>query len=180
MDVRDSSDDESGSSSGDDGPEVSDVLMLLVAVAAVHRQRRRRAKVMALASGASMILDDESEDSDDEGRGRKGPRTVYSRPPYEESAWAKMLRDLEAAESPSRARDVIVFRRRFRVPYQFFKQLVELVKEREWFPSRTRDVAGRACIPVELKVRLLNLQDDFHRLCEAGCVFSTLFWTTLQ
>ena len=46
------------------------------------------------------------------------------------------------------------FRRRFRLPYPVFQHLVGLVKERGWFPSPSRDVAGRNCVPVELKVSL--------------------------
>ena len=34
----------------------------------------------------------------------------------------------------------------------FFLELVKLAKEKEWFPTAERDVAGRPCIPVELKV----------------------------
>ena len=44
------------------------------------------------------------------------------------------------------------FRGDFRVPYPFFKKLVELVKERDWFPTAATDAVGRPCIPVELKV----------------------------
>ena len=30
--------------------------------------------------------------------------------------------------------------------------LVEVVKERDWFPTAATDAVGRPCIPVELKV----------------------------
>ena len=38
----------------------------------------------------------------------------------------------------------------FRVPYEFFLSLVETVKP--VFTSATHDVAGRECVPLELKV----------------------------
>ena len=44
------------------------------------------------------------------------------------------------------------FRGSFRVPYPFFVELVELVKQRDWFPTGQEDAVGRPCIPVELKV----------------------------
>ena len=40
----------------------------------------------------------------------------------------------------------------FRVPYEMFRGIVEAVAPA--FPSATHDVAGRECIPLELKVRL--------------------------
>ena len=48
--------------------------------------------------------------------------------------------------------EAVSFRRRFRIPYPFFVKLVEDVRGQEWFPSPPRDVAGRVCIPLELKV----------------------------
>ena len=44
------------------------------------------------------------------------------------------------------------FRRHFRIPYEFFLELVQLAKYRKWFSLAARDVAGRQCIPVALKV----------------------------
>ncbi|CAM9585631.1 unnamed protein product [Ascophyllum nodosum] len=45
------------------------------------------------------------------------------------------------------------FRRHFRIPYEFFLELVKLAKDRKWFSLAARDVAGRQYIelPVELK-----------------------------
>ena len=42
------------------------------------------------------------------------------------------------------------FRRRFRIPYEFF-ELVQLAKHRKWFLLAARDVTGRQCLPVVLK-----------------------------
>ena len=81
----------------------------------------------------------------------KQMRQVDPRPNCDASAWMIMLRDVEYLENPS-TKEATLFRRRFRVPYQFFEHLLSVVKEERWFPTRKRDVAGRPCIPVELKV----------------------------
>ena len=39
------------------------------------------------------------------------------------------------------------------MPYVCFLELANLVNVQRWFPTREVDVAGRRCIPVELKVR---------------------------
>ena len=39
------------------------------------------------------------------------------------------------------------------MPYVCFLELVKLVNVQRWFLTREVDVAGRRCIPVELKVR---------------------------
>lgn len=53
------------------------------------------------------------------------------------------------------SRDARRFRRRFRVPFPFFKELLQVVRENKWFPTRDGDidVAGRRIVPLELKVR---------------------------
>lgn len=43
------------------------------------------------------------------------------------------------------------FRWRFRMPYPFFKDLVEVVKSRKWFLTIQEDAARRRFIPVEIK-----------------------------
>ena len=61
-----------------------------------------------------------------------------------------MLRKAELKRRDSR--EYRKFRRHFRIPYEFFLEPVQLVKYRKWFSLAARDVAGRQCIPVELKV----------------------------
>ena len=53
------------------------------------------------------------------------------------------------------------FRGSFRVPYPFFVELVELVKQRDWFPTGQEDAVGRPCIPVELKVSRTDCHDSY-------------------
>lgn len=105
------------------------------------------------AAALRSVHEDEDEGSEGEVRGRKIPRTVYARPPYEDSAWAIMLRSLEVADPTSE--EAKLFRCRFRVPYEFFLQIVQVVEERGWSPSPVADVSGRPCISVKLKVRVM-------------------------
>ena len=53
------------------------------------------------------------------------------------------------------------FRGSFRVPYPFFVELVERVKQRDWFPTGQEDAVGRPCIPVELKVSRTDCHDSY-------------------
>ena len=60
------------------------------------------------------------------------------------------------------SRESNLFRRDFRLPCAVFVELVAMVKDLSWFPftdgdlepeEELKDVAGRRCIPLELKVR---------------------------
>ena len=102
----------------------------------------------------------ESHDEDD-GPGMKRPRLVYDRPDYNESPWARMLRDQRLHQLGTR--EARVFRRNFRLPYPVFVELMKMVKELRWFTARAMDVSGRPCIPLELKVRLSRSSDSCHR-----------------
>ncbi|CAB1112264.1 unnamed protein product [Ectocarpus sp. CCAP 1310/34] len=96
----------------------------------------------------------DGDELEDEGLGGGSPvkrtRRVLPRPDYRASFWWRMLGETGLKEPVSR--EAKLFRRRFRIPYQFFTELMELVKKKKWFPMRKKDVAGRMCIPVELKV----------------------------
>ena len=80
----------------------------------------------------------------------KRPREVLSRSDFSQAPWSIMLRKAELKRRDSR--EYRNFRRHFRIPYEFFLELVQLAKNRKWFSLAARDVAGRQCIPVELKV----------------------------
>ncbi|CAM9648073.1 unnamed protein product, partial [Discosporangium mesarthrocarpum] len=50
------------------------------------------------------------------------------------------------------------FRRRFRLPFPFYKELVEECKRKSWFGRLgSADAVGRASTPVELKASLLTV-----------------------
>ena len=80
----------------------------------------------------------------------KRTREVPQRSDFSQAPWSIMLRKAELKRRESRK--YRNFRRHFRIPYEFFLELVQLAKYRKWFSLAARDVAGRQCIPVELKV----------------------------
>ena len=135
-----------GSDEEDDGfDECIMAVTAAVAVAEYYLRRKRRRS----AALAALLEEEEESDEEEEDRCEKLPRRVYLRPDYKASAWGIMLED--PALHDSCTREYRSFRRRFRLPFPVF-QLLELVKERGWFPSASEDVAGKCCIPVELKV----------------------------
>lgn len=54
------------------------------------------------------------------------------------------------------------FRRKFRLPYSVFIEMVIMMKELGWFP-RT-DFAGRPSIPLELKVRAVDFRPGYRSI----------------
>ena len=133
----------------DDGHETNSAAAAAVSelmLSLVRKRKRRR----TLVQWAAVLLAFEDEMAE-AGREDIMPRRVYFRPDYSQSAWAIMLEAKEELSNPS-SRQSKSFRRRFRLPYPVFLHLVGLVRERRWFPMRTEDVAGRKCIPLELKV----------------------------
>ena len=121
----------------------------------------------AMSANLRDLLAGESEDgwSDEEEEEEEdfGPRERESRkrPDYSSSAWGKRLANLESLRMAGRlvpsSREAKAFRSDFRVPYEFFLHFVDLV--RTIFPTATRDVAGRQCVPLELKVGALDVGD---------------------
>ena len=73
----------------------------------------------------------------------KRTREVSPRSDFSQAPWPIMLRKAELKRRDSR--EYGNFRKHFRIPYEFFLELVQLAKV-------ARDVVGRQCIPVELKV----------------------------
>ncbi|CAM9552279.1 unnamed protein product, partial [Laminaria digitata] len=101
--------------------------------------------------------DDESKEEEEEKadpRPTKHTRLCHPRPDYGASVWGVMLETMRSLHQARQLHPACViaegFRRRFRVPYEFFLLLVEVVKP--WFGNVTRDVAKRDCVPVTLKV----------------------------
>lgn len=112
--------------------------------------------------------EDEAEDDDDDDDGnkivhahddseqqpkQKRTRCSYGRPDYNSSAWAVMLKETELLADPA-TEEAKKFRASFRVPYQFFLELVKNVKAGEWegFMANTTGVGRLNYICVELKV----------------------------
>ena len=117
-------------------------------------EKRRRARTLA---EWALVLDaleyiktaegEESEDGDDP----RVKRTRQVHPRSDFSRWSIMLRKPELKQRDSR--EYRNSRRHFRIPYEFFLELVQLAKHRKWFSLVARDVAERQCIPVVLKDR---------------------------
>ena len=91
----------------------------------------------------------------------KKPRKKRSPMPptdWSQSTWGIMLEKFRV-DGPS-ARDAILFRRRFRVPFDLFRRLVTMCKEKNLFPHSKFhpttgvpiDAAFRPVIPLELKM----------------------------
>ena len=112
-------------------PADDDILSAVMAAkSVVHLWQHMRASAKRLLSQKQQYEYDSHSDEDDEPKVKRS-RAVYERPNYWDSSWGRMLqsRDLEVPGS----RDAQKFRRRFRVPFPFFKDLLTVVKEKRWF-----------------------------------------------
>ena len=128
-------------------------------VLTAYQQQQRR----SLAAW-SLIMNDYDDDLELEAEEDQGPREikrrrVYEREDWRKSGWWLQLQEEGLMEPSTRA--FKRFRGSFRVPYPFFVELVELVKQRDWFPTGQEDAVGRPCIPVELKVSRTDCHDSY-------------------
>ena len=81
---------------------------------------------------------------------RPGGTNATGRKNYEESTWARMLRDQSAQLKSHTSPESKVFRNRFRVPFAIFERLALWAKG--WHEKGKADASGRRRIPTELKV----------------------------
>lgn len=125
--------------------------------------------VAAAAAAASIMLGLIQEEGEDDCAGTNGAdeeeeeepkakqiRRSYPRTGYMKSVWGQWLvrlEELRASEGglDEDCREARQFVTAFRIPYEMFLGIVEAVSPA--FPAASHDVAGRECIPVELKVR---------------------------
>lgn len=124
-----------------------------VAVRVAELLSRQHLQSQVLTAVAIVMVDDNGDslsDMEEETPPTKRSRLVYPRGKYRESAWWQMLQAEGLKDHTTK--EARPFRRRFRVPYVFFVDLVTLVKVKKWFSTAEVDVAGRECIPVEPKV----------------------------
>jgi hypothetical protein len=77
-------------------------------------------------------------------------RTVYPRPDYWSSEWGRELRT-RRWENPADKKGGKRFRRRFRVPYPVFQEIVNICRRESWF-TEGNDACGHPCAPLELKI----------------------------
>ena len=78
------------------------------------------------------------------------PRVYEGRPNYSASCWGRMLTN-DRIRDPTDRKGGKLFRRRFRVPFPIFEQLVETTRKAGWF-SEGSDFAGNLAAPLELKI----------------------------
>ena len=77
-------------------------------------------------------------------------RKWEGRPNYMESTWGRMLRS-DRINDPTDRKGGKLFRRRFRVPYPIYLQLVDITRASGVF-KETPDAAGNPAAPLELKI----------------------------
>lgn len=149
-------------SSGRDSSKRHEQLAVLLAAAMRRRRERKLVRTVAIWRVVLRSYPDDDDELDDIFSGNGGDsapppkrrRRVLPRRDYKASFWWNMLGETGLQDPGST--EARLFRRRFRIPYQFFRELIKLVQEKKWFSIREKDVAGRPCIPVELKVKALS------------------------
>ena len=173
----------SSSASVVDGPMSSseagaiNVPAVFAVVLTAYQQQQQRS-----LAARSLIMNDYDDDLELEAEEDQGPREIKRRRVYERKDWRKSGGWLQLQEEglmePS-TRAFKRFRGSFRVPYPFFVELVELVKQRDWFPTGQEYAVGRPCIPVELKVSRTDCHDSYqerrgrlHATTVSGSVYS--------
>ncbi|CAN0083359.1 unnamed protein product [Pylaiella littoralis] len=95
----------------------------LVALLVAAMRRRRERRVARTVAVWQVVLrdysdDDDAETNEDNDPPMKRTRRVLPRPDYRASFWLRMLGETGLKEPGSR--EARLFRRRFRIPYQFF------------------------------------------------------------
>ena len=78
------------------------------------------------------------------------PRKFQGRPPYETSTWGYMLSN-PRSQDPTDRKGGQLFRRRFRVPFPIFLDIVKKTRENNWF-TEGEDAVGIKAAPLELKI----------------------------
>jgi len=109
----------------------------------------------------------------------KKTRKTNSRPDFHDTAWGKMLLDPDTADVTTRAGKK--FRRRFRVPFPIFTELVQMCNQEAIF-----SIKRKSRIPVECKImaclRVLgrdNCADDITEL-SGNMIGESTFYTIFK
>ena len=96
-----------------------------------YRARRKRKALDVVLAQILLQYDDEEKGEIKRKRNtgrRPGGRNPTGRPDYENSSWARMLRDKAAELEQLDSAESIKFRRRFRLPYPIFLQVTPPLK----------------------------------------------------
>ena len=78
------------------------------------------------------------------------PRKYEGRVNYDYSCWGMMLVN-DRMKDPGDRKGGKLFRRRFRVPYPLFEQIVQMTREAGWF-TESPNCTGIQGAPLELKI----------------------------
>ena len=97
-------------------------------------------------------------------------RRFEKRPNYDQSTWGQMLAN-PRSQDPSDKKGGQLFRRRFRVPFPVYLEILAMTRTSGWF-TEGRDAIGLVAAPLELKIlgvlRVLGRGycfDGFEELC---------------
>lgn len=115
---------------------------VLAAVLRHHGQIKKRLR--SLLKRRSVLLEEVKK------KRKFSPRKVEGRPQYETSTWGRLLTN-PRFQDPTDRKGGQQFRRRFRVPYPVFLEIVKMTRDSEWF-SEGLDAVGIKAAPLELKV----------------------------
>lgn len=99
----------------------------------------------------------------------KKRRKSYSRGNYEQSCWGLMMQNKQNYTDPT-SRNGMLFRKRFRMTFESFVNLVHTVTSENLFPYKSHDVTGRKALSLELKIlgalRVLGRSSTFDCIAE--------------
>lgn len=160
--------------------DMDDEAVMAAGAAAVATLQNMQSVMLGVATDGDDVAQGLAfeEDTGAEEEKPKHIRRSYDRPDYWGSVWGGWLRRLEELEAgeggldPS-CREAVQFKGAFRVPYSLFLMIMESVSS--IFPDVSRDVAGRECPPVELKVcrvLVVTMFDWYLRICLCLCCSS--------
>ena len=85
-------------------------------------------------------------------RAERREPTFEARKDYTQVAWMRTLRDKQEELQDPSSRAARNFRLNFRLPYPVFLQLVTAATQKRWLHCNETDAAGRARVPLELKL----------------------------
>ncbi len=126
-------------------------MLMCIEIAMDHSTTRR-----ILLFNKRKMIQDEVNEVLDRAKKRRFYRRYYRRPDYWSSDWGNMLRRYQQDEDrkvyDERSRKAKLFRRRFRVPFSVFVDLLEKSHAHNLFECKEVDAFRRKGIPHELKL----------------------------
>ena len=129
--------------------------LIAVQVVLLTQTKRRRVRILPEWALDFDVLEDMETTEKEEGEYCDGSRVKRTRQAHPRSGvchapWSIILRKAQLKRHDSR--EIRYFFRRFHIAYEFFLEIVKMAKQRKLFSLTARDVAGRQCIPVDLKI----------------------------